>query len=91
MILKPYASGLGDTGDDGGSGSTLTGILNSGAATGVVSGIFSLFGGKSSNTGSSHSSSIMTPPSGGTSPWVYIGGGVAAIGALALLMRKRRR
>lgn len=98
MILKPYASALGavdDSGDGSGSdsGSTWSGlssVLNSGAATGVVSGIFSLFGGKS-NTGTHSGTGYNPSSSSGTSPFVYIGAGVLGIGALALLLRKKRR
>lgn len=89
MILPAYGSslrGLGAADDEGEEkGSTVEGILNSGAVGQVLGW---LTGQKS---GSSSSSSPRAPAtSAATSPWVYIGGGLAGVAVLTLLLRKRR-
>jgi hypothetical protein len=94
MILKPYATALGAVDDSNGddSGSTLGGIasvLNSGAATGLVSGFFSLFGVKP-KTSSSSSAPLDQLRNSGTSPLLYVAGAGVAIVGLALILRKRR-
>lgn len=91
MILPAYGSSLRGLGaveekdDDGSAWKGAEGILNSGAVGQVLGWLTGQKAG-----GSSSSSGGVRPATSATSPWVYIGGGLAGVTILTLLLRKRR-
>ncbi len=81
--------GFGDGEDDSSSwgADDVVGLANSSGANSVVSGIFSLFGGKTSTGRTSSSGGGVAKPA--TSPWLYAAGAVGVLGVGYLLLRHK--
>lgn len=93
-------SGLGDAVDDvlngsvgdgegGNTGFDWNSALNSTGLNTIASGIFNLFGAKTSTGRTSTGSPSKSSSSSSTSPWVWVAGGAAALGIFALVARKK--
>ena len=80
----------GSVGDDSGGGTSFSwnDALNSTGLSTIASGLFGIFGVKTNTGTHATTSGLPGASSSSTSPLVWLAGGAAAIGILALVLRK---
>jgi hypothetical protein len=81
----PATAGMGDSSD---IGDTAVGLANSTGLTALITGVTSIFGGKSSSS-PPKTSSMGLSSSSSSSPWPWIAGLGAGAVALTLILRRK--